>query len=122
MGVVDPLGAFDEIAKWERVWIETVALSWKDGDFRKSILDNGGANARAVIKNKFGMELPGDVELKVVAAGPHHSSWEKDKKHPRAVTVLTLVLPTAPTKLEDHAIALSQYVASGHSMPFTCCC
>jgi ribosomally synthesized peptide (two-chain TOMM family) len=122
MGVVDPLGAFDEIAKWERVWIETVALSWKDDKFRKSLLDDGGAKARTIIKKKFGLELPSDVELKVVAAGPQHLSWDKDKKHPRAVTVLTLVLPSAPAKLEDYAIALSQYVASGHSMPFTCCC
>jgi ribosomally synthesized peptide (two-chain TOMM family) len=122
MGVVDPLGAFDEIAKWERVWIETVALSWKDRDFRKSLLVKGGANARAIIKKKFGLELPGDVQLKVVAAGPKHASWGKNKKHPRAVTVLTLVLPTAPPELADHAIALSQYVSSGHSMPFTCCC
>jgi ribosomally synthesized peptide (two-chain TOMM family) len=122
MSVVDPLKAYDEIARWERAWIETVALAWKDRAFRTSILEKGGANAKAIIFDKFKVELPGDVELKVVEADSKQSTWDTQKKHPRAVTVLTLVLPAAPAKVEDHAIALSQYVASGHSMPFTCCC
>jgi ribosomally synthesized peptide (two-chain TOMM family) len=122
MALVDPMKAYDEIARWERVWIEVVALAWKDPVFRKSLLAHGGKDARAVINKKFNFELPKDVELKVVQAGPKLKSWDANKEHPRALTVLTLVLPRAPAAPEDHAIALSRYVASGHSMPFTCCC
>jgi ribosomally synthesized peptide (two-chain TOMM family) len=122
MGPVDPVKAYGEIGQWERVWIEVVALAWKDKKFRDDLLANGGANARGVIDSVFHFQLPSDVNLKVVAVAPHHKTWDKHKEHARALTELTLVLPEPPAAPADHAIALAQYVASGHSMPFTCCC
>jgi ribosomally synthesized peptide (two-chain TOMM family) len=122
MSLVDPLKAYDELAKWERVWIEVVALAWKDADFRKALLEDEGKGARALIKGKFHFELPPDVEVRVVAASPQEKSWDNHKTHVRAMTQLRLVLPTPPAVAADHAIALSHYVAAGLSMPFTCCC
>jgi ribosomally synthesized peptide (two-chain TOMM family) len=122
MAPVDPLKAYGEIGQWERVWIEVVARAWKDQKFRDDLLANSGANARGVINAAFQFQLPSDVNLKVVAAGPQHKSWDKDKDHPRSLTELTLILPAPPASPGDHAVALAHYVASGRSMPFTCCC
>jgi ribosomally synthesized peptide (two-chain TOMM family) len=123
MSTVDPIKAYDEIAKWERIWIEVVALAWKDPSFKSQLLADGGKHARQVILSKFNFQLAEDVQLNVVEAGKdsHWDSKELIWKHPRAVSTLTLTLPKTP-KLDDQAVALSHYFASGQSMPFTCCC
>lgn len=124
MAGVDPLNAYDEIAKWERVWVEVVALAWKDSTFKGKLLAEGGKHARTVIKDEFHFQLATDVQLNVVEADKA-TEWDKATlmwKHPRAVSTLTLTLPKAPPKTEDQAVALSHYLASGQSMPFTCCC
>ncbi|HZU85332.1 MAG TPA: BMA_0021/BMA_0022 family TOMM bacteriocin [Polyangiaceae bacterium] len=122
--LVDPLKAYDQIAKWERVWAEAVALAWRQWDQANGFKDALLADPRKAILDRFGFQLPLDVDLRVeVSKQPaDYDKGTESWQHPRAVSHLTLTLPKPPAKVEDQAIALSHYVASGRSMPFTCCC
>ncbi len=124
--LVHPLKAYDEMAVWERVWTEAVALAWKDWDqgalgFRERLKKD----PRGAVLKEFGFNFPEDCVLEVVEGA--ESDWEWDPtarvwKHPHAATHLTLTLPFRPTAPDDRPIALANYVATGQSMPFTCCC
>jgi ribosomally synthesized peptide (two-chain TOMM family) len=121
--LVDPLHAYDQIAKWERVWTEAVALAWKEWDKEGGFRGRLRADPRAAILQEFGFQLPKDVDL-TVEEGTVEPVMKGDRSwaHPRALAHLKLTLPRPPKDANDQAIALSHYVASGQSMPFTCCC
>jgi ribosomally synthesized peptide (two-chain TOMM family) len=124
-GVVHPLKAYDQIAQWERVWTEAIAFAWKDWDagehgFREKLK----ADPRAAVREKFGFSFPDDCELVVREGKSTDWKWHEDSmswSHPRAISHLALTLPFRPDKPDDRAVALSNYVATGQSMPFTCC-
>jgi ribosomally synthesized peptide (two-chain TOMM family) len=123
--VVHPLVQYDKIAQWERVWTEAIALAWREWDQPNGFKEKLQADARGAIRTQFGFMFPGDCELEVKVGNKGDWSWDEEARvfrHPRAVSHLTLTLPFRPEEAEDRPMALANYVATGQSMPFTCCC
>jgi ribosomally synthesized peptide (two-chain TOMM family) len=124
--LVHPLKAYDQIAQWERVWVEAIALAWKEWDAGpKGFRERLQADPAAAVKKEFGFIFPEDCKLEVKEGSPKDWEWDKVArawKHPHAVSRLVLTLPCRPENPEDGPLALANYVATGQSMPFTCCC
>lgn len=128
------LTAWEINASWRTVWLKAIARAWKDTNFRKALLDPVGPEAALT---KAGFVVPDFFKklLKVVVV----ESSDKSVKHRSDQTdggqfvngwddpagslkaTLTLVLPPAPDKQEDYAIALADYDAGGRVYPFTLC-
>ena len=123
--LVHPLRAYDQIAQWERVWVESVALAWKEWDVPGGFRERLTKDPRAAVLKEFGFHFPKDCVLEVKEGTVADWEWDpvaRTWKHPHATTRLTLMLPFRPALADDRPIALANYVATGQSMPFTCCC
>ncbi len=124
----DPIQGLDTQLKWQYVWVEAVSLAWRDPAFKKLLLDD----PRGTLFTYFGFDLGPYVELKVREATPPPPDARAKNGLQRAFggwdpatdplkSEMVMVLPPAP-KVEDQAVALSFYNASGRSYPFTTCC
>ncbi|MBV9947460.1 MAG: BMA_0021/BMA_0022 family TOMM bacteriocin [Myxococcales bacterium] len=124
--LVHPFKAYDQIAQWERVWAEAIALAWKEWDKGpNSFRERLKKNPREAVRKEFDFVFPEDCNLAVEEGSPEDWEWDDASrmwKHPHAVSQLTLTLPCRPKNVEDAPIALANYIATGQSMPFTCCC
>ena len=132
-GQEDPIQGQDTTMKWQMVWLEAIALAWRDPAFKAQLLDD----PRTALKTYFGFDLGPYVKLTVREAshptetkGPanadaapkklHHAFGGWDPAHDPLTSEMIMALPHAP-KVEDQAVALSFYNASGRAYPFTCC-
>lgn len=123
----DPVSGLDTTIKWQMVWLEAIALAWRDPTFKSELL----ANPRHALKAYFNFDLGPYVKLTVREAtapkGDHppsskfqHAFNGWDPAHDPLTSEMIMALPPAP-KVEDQAVALSFYNASGRAYPFTCC-
>lgn len=127
--------------EWRYVWFSAIALAWKNEEFKQRLL----TNAREALEDEFGWQLPGALELEVVAFDDHGNlykhdrdgsvevvadkdeldgpyGWMKGSKRAKWVlppSVLRVVLPPPPAKVEDEVLALANYAAAGRTYPFT---
>lgn len=88
-----------DILTREQLQAKIVEKAWQDENFKKEVLANPGK----VIANEFGVQLPPDLELKVVA---------------ETAKVKYLVLPVNPDELTDEQL---DSVAGGDFMLFGLC-
>ena len=124
----DPVSGLDTTIKWQMVWLEAIALAWRDAAFKQQLLDN----PRAALKEYFNFDLGPYVKLTVrEATRPEGASELTGTKLEKAfggwnpgndplTSEMIMALPPAPP-VEDQAVALSFYNASGRAYPFTCC-
>lgn len=123
----DPVSGLDTTIKWQMVWLEAIALAWRDDRFKKQLLED----PRAALKEYFNFDLGPYVKLTVrEASKPEHDHDPKtklehafggwDPGQDPLTSEMIMALPPAP-KVEDQAVALSFYNASGRAYPFTCC-
>jgi ribosomally synthesized peptide (two-chain TOMM family) len=123
----DPIQGMDTTIKWQMVWLEAIALAWRDPAFKKQLL----ADPRATLVKYFNFDLGPYVKLTIrdctpPAAGASPKSriehafggWDPATDPLRSEMIMAL--PPAP-KIEDQGVALSFYNASGRAYPFTCC-
>jgi ribosomally synthesized peptide (two-chain TOMM family) len=123
----DPIQGLDTTIKWQMVWLEAIALAWRDPGFKKQLL----ADPRGTLREYFKFDLGPYVKLTVrEATAPHvdgppkspiehaFDGWDPSVDPLRSEMIMAL--PPAP-KLENQAVALSFYNASGRAYPFTCC-
>jgi ribosomally synthesized peptide (two-chain TOMM family) len=124
----DPVQGLDTQLKWQYVWVEAIALAWRDPAFKARLLKD----PRNTLLEYFNFDLGPYVELTVREATPPDPSAASQTGLQRAFggwdpandplkSGMIMVLPPAP-KVEDQAVALSFYNASGRSYPFTTCC
>lgn len=123
----DPISGLDTAIKWQMVWLEAIALAWRDAGFKELLL----ANPRAALKDFFNFDLGPYVKLTVREASPPEGSRPPETRLQHAfegwdpasdplTSEMIMALPPAP-RLENQAVALSFYNASGRAYPFTCC-
>ena len=123
----DPVSGLDTTIKWQMVWLEAIALAWRDDRFKKQLL----GDPRAALKEYFNFDLGPYVKLTVREASPpkhdhdpktrlEHAFGGWDPAHDPLTSEMIMALPPAP-RVEDQAVALSFYNASGRAYPFTCC-
>lgn len=131
-GQEDPIQGQDTTMKWQMVWLEAIALAWRDPAFKAHLL----AEPRAALKEYFNFDLGPYVKLTVREASHPKETQSSDgdappKKlkhvfggwdpaHDPLTSEMIMALPQAP-RIEDQAVALSFYNASGRAYPFTCC-
>lgn len=122
----DPISGLDTTIKWQMVWLEAIALAWRDESFHQHLLKD----PRDALKTYFNFDLGPYVKLTVRDATPPSGGavphklgqafggW--DPATDPLTSEMIMALPPKPA-LEDQAIALSFYNASGRAYPFTCC-
>ena len=110
------------------VWLEAIALAWRDPAFKKKLL----AEPRATLLEYFNFDLGPYVKLTIrdgharpTRARAPRPGWSSafggwDPAADPLKSEMIMALPPAP-KVEDQAVALSFYNASGRAYPFTCC-
>jgi len=124
----DPIKGLDTTMKWQFVWLETIALAWRDPTFKHRLLQD----PRATLREYFNFDLGPYVKLTVREATPpsgargapktpmEHAFDGWDPAHDPLKSEMIMVLPPPP-KVKDQAVALAFYNASGRAYPFTCC-
>jgi len=125
----DPIKGLDTTMKWQMVWLEAIALAWRDPAFKQKLLDQ----PRLALLEYFQFDLGPYVKLTVREATPpddgaaaaatnrlHQAFGGWDPGADPLRTEMIMALPPPP-KVEDQAVALSFYNASGRAYPFTCC-
>ena len=123
----DPVSGLDTTIKWQMVWLEAIALAWRDDRFKAQLL----SDPRAALKEYFNFDLGPYVKLTVREATPptgehspltrlQHAFHGWDPAHDPLTSEMIMALPPAPP-LHDQGVALSFYNASGRAYPFTCC-
>jgi ribosomally synthesized peptide (two-chain TOMM family) len=123
----DPVKGLDTTIKWQMVWLEAIALAWRDPEFKKKLL----AQPRFTLVEYFNFDLGPYVKLTIRECAPPvgnpaaktrleqvFGGW--DPATDPLQSEMIMALPPAP-KVEDQAVALSFYNASGRAYPFTCC-
>lgn len=123
----DPISGLDTTIKWQMVWLEAIALAWRDEGFKHRLLND----PREALKTYFNFDLGPYVKLTVREAtppapgstAPHRlgqafGGW--DPATDPLTSEMIMALPPKPA-LEDQGVALSFYNASGRAYPFTCC-
>lgn len=132
-GDESPLAAQNGVALWQYVWARAIARAWQDPnqerDWTKAFLSGDPQLVRGAF-NQLGYELPKGLKLTVApaAAGveynpeapwsdPPVNGWDQCEAGLGAT--LTMVLPPAPRDTKLHAMALTDYEASGQNYPFT---
>ncbi len=123
----DPVSGLDTTIKWQMVWLEAIALAWRDAKFKAELLED----PRKALRGYFNFDLGPYVKLTVrEATAPTglgtpetrlaHAFGGWDPGNDPLTSEMIMALPPAP-KLENQAVALSFYNASGRAYPFTCC-
>lgn len=123
----DPIQGLDTTIKWQMVWLEAIALAWRDPQFKAELL----ANPRKALRGYFNFDLGPYVKLVVRECTPPAANATASNKFEAAfggwdpsgdplTSEMIMALPPAPP-VEDQAVALSFYNASGRAYPFTCC-
>jgi ribosomally synthesized peptide (two-chain TOMM family) len=123
----DPIAGLDTTIKWQMVWLEAIALAWRDDAFKALLLKE----PRVALKTYFNFDLGPYVKLVVReatppaldATAPHRlaqafGGW--DPAQDPLTSEMIMALPPKP-RVEDQGIALAFYNASGRAYPFTCC-
>ena len=62
----DPVSGLDTTIKWQMVWLEAIALAWRDDRFKAQLL----SDPRAALKEYFNFDLGPYVKLTVREATP----------------------------------------------------
>ncbi len=124
----DPIKGLDTTIKWQMVWLEAIALAWRDPAFKKKLIEQ----PRLTLLEYFNFDLGPYVKLTIREATPpeaqgtipktplQHAFAGWDPAADPLKSEMIMALPPAP-KVEDQAVALSFYNASGRAYPFTCC-
>jgi ribosomally synthesized peptide (two-chain TOMM family) len=123
----DPITGLDTTIKWQMVWLEAIALAWRDARFKAELLED----PRKALRGYFNFDLGPYVKLTVREATPpagtetprhrlQHAFHGWDPAEDPLTSEMIMALPPAPP-IEDQAVALSFYNASGRAYPFTCC-
>lgn len=124
----DPIKGLDTTIKWQMVWLEAIALAWRDPEFKAELLKD----PRKALRAHFLFDLGPYVKLTVREASPPaggnpargtrveqlFNGW--DPASDPLTSEMVMALPPAP-RLEDQGVALAFYNASGRAYPFTCC-
>ncbi|HVV81732.1 MAG TPA: BMA_0021/BMA_0022 family TOMM bacteriocin [Kofleriaceae bacterium] len=123
----DPISGLDTTIKWQMVWLEAIALAWRDPEFKAELIKD----PRKTLRAHFLFDLGPYVKLTVREATPPagnnargtrieqvFNGW--DPASDPLTSEMIMALPPAPA-VEDQAVALSFYNASGRAYPFTCC-
>ena len=138
----DPVAGLDTTIKWQMVWLEAIAMAWRDPKFKAELLED----PRKALRGYFNFDLGPYAKLTVREATapemlPVHAPSTHGHGHGHTAAHSTrlveafggwdpardplqsemiMALPPAP-RVEDQAVALSFYNASGRAYPFTCC-
>jgi ribosomally synthesized peptide (two-chain TOMM family) len=123
----DPISGLDTTIKWQMVWLEAIALAWRDPEFKAELIQD----PRRTLRAHFLFDLGPYVKLTVREATPGDDNASRgtrveklfngwDPASDPLTSEMIMALPPAP-KVEDQAVALSFYNASGRAYPFTCC-
>lgn len=125
----DPVSGLDTTIQWQMVWLEAIALAWRDEQFKQQLL----TDPRATLRRYFNFDLGPYVKLTVREASPPPADADPHPAHKLAhafggwdpaqdplTSEMIMALPPKP-RTEDQGVALSFYNASGRAYPFTCC-
>ena len=137
----DPIKGLDTTIKWQMIWLEAIALAWRDERFKAELLDN----PRKAQRGYFNFDLGPYVKLTVREASPAPGRGNDERRADNTASEgaghrtklkhafhgwnpaedpltseMIMALPPAPP-LEDQAVALSFYNTRGRAYPFTCC-
>ena len=99
---------YDQFLECRAVIIKAIATAWHD----KRFLEDLEARPVETLKERFGYDYPFKIALKVY---PHSATWTPEINGGWTTVhknKFTLVLPPAPPKKEQHAIALASYNAN----------
>ena len=118
----DPLVGIRQAALWQNAWMAAIAMAWASDTDKAALL----ANAPQFFKDKCGWEVPDGLDLKVtdlpkVDEDNNPLGWDAMlKQWELARTRVTMYLPPKPA-VEQQAVALANYLATGRAYPFTTC-
>ncbi len=119
----DPIQGLRSTLLWQAAWHTAVALAWSDSNHLSELI----RDPRAFFEDRCGYVLPEGLTLRIVETPPAEvptepaPGWDPDKKAWRLrKTVVTMYLPPAPA-LEERAVALAAFAATGRAYPFSVC-
>ena len=98
---------YDEFLEYRAVIVQAIAASWHDSAFLEQLLED----PKAALFERFGYRYPFDLALKVQADTATWSPSTNGGWITRQNNALELVLPPAPQREDQHAIALAAYNA-----------
>lgn len=122
----------DEIARWNMIWPQAVAMAWADDQVKKDLLEH----PRQALATHLGYTFPGEIDLHIAdatgfegvtrngvetTAGYRPSAPTKVGHWLVPATRVQVWLPPKPEDEELQAVALAAYGTRGHIYPFTCC-
>jgi ribosomally synthesized peptide (two-chain TOMM family) len=97
------------------VILRALALSWQDPIFAQQLI--GNPDALTVLENWQGYSCPWNMQFLVEAS---MSEFKGGVWDPVPTNRLTFFVPTAPTDVGVHALALASYNQTGDAYPLTC--
>ena len=122
--------SWQKMLGWQTTWARVIAYAWQDEAFRARLLDKK-TDMRVLLREEMGYELPVDLDLTVVEVKQGQQSpdggstygWQKmpngTEKWVLPRMKLYMPLPPPPP-VEMQAVALSSYLDTGKTYPFTC--
>jgi ribosomally synthesized peptide (two-chain TOMM family) len=123
MGFDNRLPDYESFLEFEEVYLRAIALSWKDAEFKKRLLED----AAKALANYFNYKCPWSVDLSVREVSPERYGWKKSAKKQYAwdlpQNTFYYGLPPKPENIDpdEEPIALAAYNDSGPTYLFTCC-
>ncbi len=122
VGPEGPLLGIRDSMKWQDAWMLAIAIAWSDDALKEELI----REPRKFFKERCAFNLPSGLTFKVTTMPTHDShgnntGWDPERRMWYLKnTEVTMYLPPAPD-LQDQAIALSAYLATGRTYPFTIC-
>lgn len=122
VGPEGPLKGLRDSMKWQDAWMMAIAIAWSNEALQQELIQE----PRKFFKERCDFDLPPGLTFKVITTPEKDSEgnrtgWDPEKKlWYLKNTEVTMYLPPAPA-LQDQAVALSAYLATGRTYPFTLC-
>lgn len=107
---------------WQDAWIMAIALAWSDDALREELK----SDPAAFFKQHCNFNVPESLTIEVLDSPDADSQGVAPGWDPETGiwylrnTVVQMYLPPPPP-VEQQAIAMSAYVATGRTYPFTVC-
>lgn len=117
-------GMLEQTMHWQVIWPRVIAKAWEDLEFKAELLKD----PTGTINKYFDYQLSEELDLTIIDSPASTPEFDIDKAFNKngdpwrdlPKLKLTIALPPAP-KLEHQAIAITAYLDTARTYPFTCC-